>query len=336
MTALLTIFVWVSADQLVRETAELPVSISIKSEPNSRMVISLGEGAPESFTVSVSGRQADVTALREAGTIPVILTLRDEAIQTRGLGLLNIPLRDALRHMTSAFGSCVIHAVTPPTLSAIIDRRVDVSLPIRVRPGSVEYAVEPRVDLDTVTVTILQSTYDGIQESNPRITLDVESYFKNQPEDVPVKLSARIEPVVETEQGSYAAFAVTPETVTVRATLRRRLKEGTIQAVPIKFRLSPNVHHRYDIEFRKENPDETLRINVIGIPEEVDRLVSGERKTFAVIALSNPGPLAGGVFGFYEPEFNLPPGVKLVEDQTVPSFELRLVPRKTPSAADGP
>ncbi len=334
-TALLTGFIWVSADQLVTETADLPVTIVVRGEPNGKMVVSAAESASETFTVSVSGRQADVAALRDGGTIPVVLTLRDEAIQTRGLGPLNVPLRDALRHMTSAFGDCVIESVKPPTLAAVIDRLIDVEVPVRVRPGSVEYAVEPRVDQDTVTVTILQSTYADIEASNPRIMLDAESYFKNQPEDEPIKLSARVEPTIETDQGTYSAVEVTPETVTLRATLRRHLTQATIQAVPIKFQLSPNIHRQYSIEFRQENPDETLRITVIGIPEEVDRLASGERKTFAVIAIGNPGTLAGGSYDFYEPQFNLPAGVRLVEDQAIPSFEIRLVPREQPATADG-
>ena len=81
-TALLTGFIWVSADQLLTETADLPVTIVIKGEPNSKMVVSPASGASELFTVTVSGRQAEVAALRDSGTIPVVLMIRDEAIQT--------------------------------------------------------------------------------------------------------------------------------------------------------------------------------------------------------------------------------------------------------------
>ncbi|MEE9295875.1 MAG: hypothetical protein V3W34_13060 [Phycisphaerae bacterium] len=326
-TGLLTLFIWVSADQLLQETADLPVSITVQAEPNSDMVVNAAPGAPETFTVTVSGRQTDVAALREHGIGPIVLTIKEGPSQGRDLGKLNLSLGDELRANTSAFGGCVVQNVSPATMPVIIDRRVDITLPVRVQPGGLDYAVEPQVDPETVQATILQSTYDRVHAANPHITLDAELYLKNQPEEQAVKLQVPLPPVAVSDTESLTPFRISPDTVTLRATLRQRLKRGTIPAVPIKFLVSPNVHRRFDIEYREENPPETLRIDVVGPPQIIDKLVSGERKTFAVIALKSPDPIAEAPYEFFEPQFRLPPGVELAENQSVPTFEIKLVPR---------
>ncbi len=333
-TALLTIFVWASADQLVTETADLPVTISVQAEPNSDMVVTMSPGEPAGFRVTVSGRQADVAALREAGTLPVTLTLKDAVIGGREIGPLTLSLRDELRANPAAFGSCVVQRTDPSTILVLLDQYIAVAVPVRVRSSSLDFAVDPRVEPEMVTVRILKSIHQGMKDAGPRMVLDVESYLKNQPQAEPIKLEVPLAPEVQTDRGSYPVFRVTPDTVTLRATLRRRLMRATIQVVPIKFQVGPNVHRGYDIEFRKESQPETLSVDVVGPPEEVERLVSGERKTFAVIAIGGPEPFADGAFQFVEPEFNLPPGVELAEDQPLPSFEIRLVPRALPSPGE--
>ena len=326
-TALLTLFVWVSADQLLQETAEFSIGIQVRGEPQSNMVVTPAEGALDSYKVTVSGRQASITALRQGGIAPVVITIADSAIQGRDLGQVILSLRDELRANASLLVGCTIQSVQPPTMPVIIDRRIDVKVPVRVRPGSLDYAVEPQVDPEMVQATILQSTYEHIREANPRITLDAESYLRNQPEGQAVKLQVPLPPSIASDLESFTPFRVSPETVTLRATLRRRLTRGTLKAVPIKFLLSPNIHRRYDIRYREENPPETLSIDVVGPPQIVDKLVSGERKTFAVIALKSPDPIADAPYEFFTPEFQLPPSVDLAEDQTVPTFEIKLISR---------
>ena len=75
----------------------------------------------------------------------------------------------------------------------------------------------------------------------------------------------------------------------------------------------------------------------MGPPDEVDKLVSGQRKTFAVINLGNPDSLAGDSYQFFKPEFSLPPGVELADDQLIESFEIRLLrrPETTPGTERG-
>lgn len=326
-TVLLTLFIWASADQLVTSTAQFSVTIAVQSEPTSMMVITAAPGGPKHYMVTVKGRQKDVAALRDAGALPITLTLKDEIIADHALGPFNVVLRDELLANPTLFGSCVVRSVKPATLAVVLDRRVVKPVPVRLRSAGIDFAVDPSIDPGTVDVNIRQTLFEEIEAANPRITLDGDAIFKNQPADEPLKLQIPIQPNIDTDRGPRAAISAKPDTITVRATLRKQLAHGTIQAVPIKFLVSPNVYKRYNVEFRDENPIETLRIGVVGPAKTVEKLVSGETKTFAVIAVSTPDPFAEGAYQFYKPEFQLPPDVAIADEKDIPSFEIRLVPQ---------
>ncbi len=326
-TALFSVIIWMAADQLSSETADLTVTITLKSEDGSRVVLTPAADAPNKFIATVKGRQANITALREAGTRNVTITLADDILTQRKPGPINVPLQEQLAAIPSLFPGCTVLSVTPPILPAMLDRRVEVSLPVRVAPGNLEYTVAPGTDQTAVTAVILESIWSEIEQSDPHIVLEAEPILREQPEDVSLRLDVRLGTTVTTDVGTLSAESVTPRTVTLRATLRRRLASGTIQAVPIRFMVSPNVQKRFDVEYRDENPVATLRLDVVGPPEEIDKLVTGETKAFAVIQLTSPDPLTVGTYQFYKPEFTFPKGVQLSPDQVVPSFEIRLIPR---------
>ena len=167
-----------------------------------------------------------------------------------------------------------------------------------------------------------------MSSASPHVNLDAETYLKNQPEEQALSLQVPLPLIVASDTEPLTPFSINPASVTLRATLRERLSRGTLQAVPIKFLVSPNVHRRFDIVYRKENPPETLRIDIIGPPQAIDKLVTGERKTFAVITLKSPDPISGASYEFFKPKFQLPAGVELAKDQVVPTFEIKLVPRE--------
>ncbi len=331
-TALLTVFVWISADQLVTKTADIGVNIVVRAEANSDLVVGATVGTPTRFTVTLSGRQADVAALRDTGVAMVELTLRDAAVRDRDLGELSLSLRDELRNSASAFVGFAIESVDPPTMLVMLDRRIQVDMPVQVRSSSLVYAVDPSVEPELVKVSILQTVYEAIAPAGPRIVLDAETYLSSQPAGEAINLDVPLQPTLQTDQATYEAIGVAPDTVKLRATLRLRLSQGTIQAVPVKLLVSPHIQQEYDIEFRAENPDMTLTIDVVGPPEDIERLINGDRRVFAVINPGSPG--AGGAYQFFKPQFDLPTGVRLADEQTIPEFEIRLVRRVQPASAE--
>lgn len=336
-TIALTVLIWASADQLTTERADLSVPITVVTQRNSDWVVESLEDPSRKYLVQVSGRQADVANLADLAIRDIKLTISDTGLANRGLGTHNLSLLEELRAHRSAFPGCAVVQVEPRTMRIRVDRRIREVVPVNVQLGALNYSVEPRVDPATVSVTVLQTAWDRIRDANPRIVLDAESYMKSQPEGEPIRLDVPVAADVSSDAGQIEALSIEPETVVLRATLRQRRKSGTIQAVPIKLVVSRGTWNRYDVQFRRENPPETLGVKVVGSPDEVDKLVSGQRKTFAVINLGNPDALAGDSFQFFKPEFNLPPGVELADDQLIESFEIRLRrrPETTPETERG-
>ena len=335
VTAVLTLLIWASADQLLTETAELPMSITVRGRRGSEFVVTPAEEATRTYLVTFRGRQADVKNLSDLTSRPLTLTVEDAALEVGGLGLRSLTLLDELREHESAFPGCTIQHVDPPTTSIAVDRRITREVPVFVRTGNLDYSVEPRVSPTMIAVTLLQTQWERIQDANPRVAVNAENDMATQPEGTPIKLDVPLDSILQSDSGSVPVVSLAPQTVEVRATLRRRLKRGTIQAVPIKFVGSHPLWNRYTVQFRQPNPPDTLRITVVGPPDEVDRLASGERKTFALISLAASDTTAEGGYQFFKPEFSLPAGVQLADDETVESFEIRLVRRnETPPAGD--
>ena len=325
-TAVLTVLIWVSADQLLTETEELDITIALRTEPNSDLVLRFVEGSPSRFRITASGRQGDINNLRDQGRLE--LTIADAVLLTSDLGLQDLSLQERFRERGLVFAGCAVLRVQPAVAKVYVDRRISVEVPVVARFGNLGYAVEPRVDPDTVRVTIMQTIYDRVRSANPRIALDVETYLVDQPEDEPVRISGiPLQAVVESDVGTFPAEGVSPDTVSLRATLRRRWKTGTIQAVPIKLLGSGRVLNRFVIEFKNPNPPDTMSLKVVGPAGEVDKLVSGELKVFATISITGSAARSAGKYQFYEPQFDLPPSVRLAEDQITPKFDIRLVPR---------
>ncbi len=333
-TVALTLLIWVSADQLITESVEVPVTVSIRAAPNSNLVVTLLAGGTSEHLVTVSGRQSDVGKLGDGATRLIVLPLDESVLHGRELGPQSISLLEQLQSRPSEFPGCTVERVEPETVEVVIDRRVQREIPVTARLGSLDYSVQPQVDVTTAIVTVLQSEWDTIKDANPRLAIDADSYMASQAEGEPIRLDVPLQ-TISTDSRSIRPLAVSPETVVLRATLRQRRETGTIQAVPVKFVVSANVWSHYAVEFRDENPPETLSVRVVGPPDEIDRLVSGQRKTFATIMLGTQDASADGAFQFFKPKFNLPIGVELADDQEIESFEIRLVPRGTsPGAPD--
>lgn len=331
-TAALTLLIWVSADQLATKKVEMSVRIVVRAEPNSNLIIKSMEDASQRYLVTLSGRQSDVSRLGDLGARDIVITIKDSTVSGQGLGQQTLSLLEELQARQSDFAGCTALHVEPATIQIKVDRRIEREVSIHAHLGNLDYSVEPRVDPATARVTVLQTEWDRIKNANPRIVLDAVSDMGNQPEGEPIRLEVPLVSVIKNDGSDVAALSVIPKTVTLRATLRRRRKAGTIQAVPVKFLVSQSVWNRYDVQFRQANPPETLRVHVVGPPDEVDKLVGGQRKTFAVITVGSPDSMPDGSFQFFKPEFNLPPGVKLADDQVTESFEIRMVRRAEPAS----
>lgn len=323
-TAVLTIFLWVSADQLLTESVEIRCTTRVQTEPGSGMVVRLDDPG-EVFRVTVAGRQNDVRKLRDRGSFPILLTLRDDDVGGGTVGPFAFPLLDKLRRDPAHFPNCLVRSVDPESLRVTLDRKVTVPVPIAIRPGKLDYSVEPNLEPRFAQVTLLESDYRRVAGNNPRLAIDVEGLCQNQPVDTPLKLDVGLRRDLESDAGTVVALDISPQTASLTATLRQQRKSGTIQAVPVKLQLNLRILRQFDVEFRDPNPPETLSVRVVGPPELVDKLVAGEIRIVASISPGSDASVAGS-FQFFAPEFNLPTGVEL-DKGFDERFEIRLVPR---------
>ncbi len=326
-TLALTLLVWASADQLITEVTEVSVALTVEAEPDSEWVVTSLAKPSQRFRVTLRGRQADVARLRETGSPRMTLTISDSGLVDKRLGPQSIPLLAELLEKRSEFANCTPLSVSPASLVIHVDRRLEKVIPVVARAGRLEFTVEPRIDPNSVSATLLETDWARVADAQPRLLLNVESDLANQPEDQPVEINVPLPDLITTELGNLDALELKPRTVTVRATVRKRMKTATIQAVPVKFMGSHSLWNDYDIEFRRPDTPETLRVDIIGPADEVDGLAAGQHKLFAVIKLTTPDAGSGASFQFFEPEFRLPPGVKLAPEQSFDRFEIRLIRR---------
>ncbi len=326
-TVFLTVLIWGLADQLATETLEITVPIRIRSAPGSGLVVSTFGETPDTVTVRLAGRQRDINTVRDSQRDPVVIELDRNSVRNRELNPFELSTLEALQARKSSFLGCTVESVEPDVIRLLIDRTEKHEIPVRIKPGQIQYIAPPRVEPNTVVVNILRSRFARIKDAQPHILVDAETHLRDQSEDVALRLPIPLERVVHSELGNVSARDIEPDTVTLRATLRQRVKDATLQAVPIKFQLSRNLLNGYDIEFRDRNPVETLTVRISGPAEEVDRLESGERRTFAIITIGSTNILDQAEYQFFRPELNLPAGVTLAEGETLPNFELRVVPR---------
>jgi hypothetical protein len=115
-----------------------------------------------------------------------------------------------------------------------------------------------------------------------------------------------------------------PPTVTVRATLRKQSKTGTIMAVPITIQASVENFNRLRAETRDGRTLISRAITVQGPPALVDALVAGRTTVTGRIVVTADVAAQAGQFVELQPVFDLPPEVRLASP--VAPVELRLTP----------
>ena len=315
MSALVTLLVWVSADQLLTESTTLPVTIEPTVAGQQPYTVSTLGDRPQRFQVTVSGPQKAIARFRDAGPLTIPLP-----IETRAAGRVNVRLLEALRTDPAPFAELTVDAVTPEYLEVVVDRDITVSLPVWVDKGTLDYDVDPSVEPDHAQVTMSESRYTAIPEEKRRLVLRADSLLRNKKKgellSFPVPLEAKVE---------GADVKVAPAQVTLRATVRELRVTGTIAAVPIRFTGSIDLWNEFQIELRNKSTLLTQPITVQGPTDIVGRLVAGDIKVTGMISLNRDDTLEPERYRTKKPAFiGLPPGVELADPNAIEGVEFRL------------
>ncbi|MCP4250339.1 MAG: hypothetical protein GY778_25125 [bacterium] len=321
VTAVLTLLIWTTADQLLSETLEVQVTIYATPAGASGMIVETDPPDQNSFLVRLTGPKRIVDRVRKDGLSAIALPVPDSPN-----GRYPIDMKKALADHPERFKNLRVEAVSPPRVVAVIDHLVTVKMPVFVQRSDLEYEVPPTVEPAEVAVTLRQAALDQIPPAERRIMLEVEDLLGDRPKGSPLEVPGA--PLVSNIGGIDVRLE--PSTVTVLVTLREQSTKGTIAAVPIHVAASFDDFSRFQIETRDGSTLITRAIAVRGPPATVERLVNGAARVTGVIVLTGDVASLAGDFHKLEPVFDLPAGVTL--DAPVAPVEFRLVPE---AASDG-
>jgi YbbR domain-containing protein len=315
MSVLLTVLVWVSADQLLLESTTLPVTIEPVATGEGSYTVSTPGDRPPRFQVTLTGPQQVIARFKDTGPLTIPLP-----IETHATGPVNVNVLDALRKEPGPFAGLTVDSVSPAYLEVVVDRDMNVSLPVWVDKGALDYDVDPSVEPDHVQVTISERRYRTLPEEKRRLTLRAESLLKNKKKGELLSFAVPLEAKVEGVE-----VKVAPPQVNLRATVRELRVTDTIAAVPIRFSGSVDLWNEFQIELRNRSTLLTQPITVKGPAELVARLVGGDIKVTGQITISRDDTLDAEHYRAKKPVFvGLPAGVELADPDAIEGVEFRL------------
>ena len=317
MSALLTVLVWLFADQLLTESVTFQVVFEPVAAVGESYNVSTPAERPQHFQIALSGPQKAVAQIRE--TPPATVPL---PVEPRTTGRVSIKIIDILQRNPAQFPGLTVESVTPEYLEVAVDREITVTLPVWVDPGVLDYDVDPSSEPDHVQVTISQRRFNDIPAEKRRLVVPAEDLLRNQPKgqllSFPVPLEAKVDGVEVKD--------VTPARVDLRATVRELRVTGTIPAVPIRVAGSVDLWNEFRVDLGDRSTMLTQPVTVRGPAEIVARLTTGDIKVTGLIALSRDDTLEPERDRAKRPVFvGLPPGVELADPKAIEPVEFRLV-----------
>ncbi len=314
MTSLLTILTWIVADYSLSDTATIQVQLTpVSGGGNDMRILPVGE-TEEPFKIQVTGRKTVIAQLKSRDSIAIRVP-----VSRRASGIYTLRLIDELQGHPGELDDVIVQSVSPPTLDILVDRNKTVMMPIQVQPGSLEYEGPVIAEPTEVAVTISELAYNELPPTDRRVLLYPDEHLRTAPRGKLLTTSVHLTEMV----GDYSV-SLEPDIVTLRFKLIEELQEETISAVPIKIEASLDMFNGYRVEVRDAGAVLTRPVTVKGPTQAIEQLRAGQTRIWGVISLTADDKANPGRYRYLTPRFNLPEGVRLVE-QPEP-IEFRLVP----------
>ncbi|HRX86927.1 MAG TPA: hypothetical protein P5572_18035 [Phycisphaerae bacterium] len=314
LTAALSFLIWIVADYSLSDTATLQLAL----EPfpaSSETRVYVRDDSQRICEAVVTGKRALISTLQsQQKPLPVRVPV---AIRTPGDHDLDI--KEALMSAKGELGDIIVQDVDPPELPIRVDHDKVVTMPVFVRPGTLDYDGPIAVDPTEVEVTMSELDYAKLNPEDRRVVLDPDEYLRTAPrgefQSRPVPLRSVV--------GGYSV-QLNPDFVTVKFKLSEQLQEMTISAVPIKIEASLDIFNRYRVEVREPGTILTQPLTVKARSEVLERIRSDAVRIYGVISVTAADKAELDQYRYQKPQFNLPDGVELASDPE--PIEFRLVP----------
>lgn len=326
LTAILTALLWAGANSLVNEIGHVRVRFSVSARPGSDLLVESATAAStQLFELQVLGPRKVVEKLQTLDPSTYLLLVDDRSLGASDFVLDPETIEPSLRAHRKEFESIHVVSVRPNRLPIVVDRMVTVEGSVVAKRLSLTYEEAPHVHPNTVSVRMRESLLGKSGQVDGRLNIDIsaelEKLLKNKPAGQSTKVAVNLD---SNPFGRDARF--TPDRVEITATVKADRSTMEVPTVPIRPVISfANLAKPLVAVARDGSPLElvTQAIIVTGPTEDVAKLARGDTRAFGLIQLKEADLEELGVLMSRQPEFYLPPGIRLARE--TPPIEFRLV-----------
>jgi len=313
LTAALSFLIWIVADYSLSDTVQL--QLQIEPYASAREIhVDVPDDAQRVFEAVVTGKRAVIATLKSRQPLLVRVP-----VTNRSSGEHELNIKEALATAEGELAEIIVQDVNPRELPILVDRDMTVSLPVFVRPGTLDYDGPIVVDPTEVNVTVSELEYAQIPAADRRVVLDPDEYLRTARRGELQSQSVPLKSVV----GGYGV-QLDPDFVTVKFKLAEQLNEMTISAVPIIAQASLDIFNRFRVDVRESGAIVTRSIKIRGRNDVLERIRTNAVRVSGVINLTSADKADLDKYRYQKPQFNLPEGVELISDPE--PIEFRLVP----------
>lgn len=302
-TVVLTLLIWVTADELQIVTAPLTLEVRFEPHETGSIMQIIPIKTPALVKVQVSGTRRAVARAQARDPLAITLQLSDRPSIAR---TQIDQLADLLREQPGPLRELVVQSVQTPAVDVRIDRMVEASVPVSVRrPSQLSFETGPVLAPEQVRVRMWETVLQDLGGVVPPIEVNVDEYLRDQPRDQAFAVTV---PIPLRACGSEA----TCEPSAVRATGKlapASVEQKLLNTVAVRACVSfENLRRGITVDVEGGGQVATLALKVEGTRESLEAASS----LYGVINLREDDLRIVGQTLEMTPDFILPPGVKLV------------------------
>lgn len=335
MTTVLTLLIWVTADNLLTETARIGIALHVmpaNGEPSRLVDV---DSSVVAIELEVRGPRRAIESVRSQ--LPRDCRFRLPEMPDHAFGPTSIPLdlenlKGQLVDQIDDLDKLSVISVSPDSLDVTVDRLVQRQTVLSMRALTLRYESPPQLSRTSVTTTVRESILSERESEGRPIELDISAEIDRQFRNVPAGVSQTL-PITLTPQALGSDARVVPDSVKVTAAVMTDRIVEEVSTVPILVAVSfANLERSYRPVTSDGTPLELLapQITVTGPAEEVLRLVRGDTRAYGIVRLKEADLQNLDELKYLTPEYILPDRVELAEPPAGIEFRLIDVKKTAP------
>ncbi len=301
-TLVLTCLIWIYADQENVVTSTEVVTLLVAPQSGSDLSVDLQDPPTGQLRVTFAGPRADLEELRRTlgqGKFKPTYTVTPE--EAHGDTLVKDATEIISSNLRTQFRTITIQDVQPAQVKIFLDPMITVPMPVRVNTGTTKTTI-PVVTPNKVKVTMSQSAYQKLYDSDKFLVVDLENELRNKVEDQEINEEFPLPRLVLGQE-----VATSPSQVKVQLKVQQQSITRLFTISQIKVMGPPDLLARYKVDIR----DSQITVALKGPPELINNLKpQNPQNVIAYIQLDADDMHYTSTF-LKTVEFRLPDQVKL-------------------------